>query len=80
MSGDKLGSKDRTLAALNLSFPFPLPLLAEADFLTPFVDFGLFVELFGRPFFGADAEVEEGRGGLKGLGGIVVDSSCSVGS
>ncbi len=52
------------------------------DFLTPFVgldadmevDLGLFVLPFGRPFFAPVMGVEmvEGRGGLKGLGGIVV--------
>jgi hypothetical protein len=71
VSGDKEGNKLLTLAALSRSFPLSLFAEVEADFLTPFVDLGLFAEPFGRPFaFGGFVVEEVGRGGLKGLGGI----------
>jgi hypothetical protein len=84
VSGLKLGKRLRIEAALNLTpslfplFALPFPTEDFVDFLTPFefllvevLSFALFVEPFGRPFaFGAGGVDVEGRGGLKGFGGI----------
>ncbi|PMD12665.1 hypothetical protein NA56DRAFT_479395 [Hyaloscypha hepaticicola] len=86
VSGLRLGSRLRTLAAERRSPPFLLFILfvfppvfvvgVDLLFLMPDggVDLGLFVLPLGRPLlFGADAGVEvEGRGGLN-LGGIFLE-------
>lgn len=87
VSGLKLGSRLRTLAAERRSppfFPFAFtlfvfPFVVDVDllFLMPEGEgLGLFVLPFGRPLlFGAETGVEvDGRGGLN-LGGILVSFS-----
>jgi len=88
VSGLKLGKRLRIEAALNLApslfplFALPFPANGFVDFLTPLefllvevMPFALLVEPFGRPFaFGAEGVDVEGRGGLKGFGGIFAAS------